>query len=286
MIAPELPALLWRDWAPSWGLDAQAAGASLLYLLAARRVRGRWPLRRTVAFMAGVGTVVIALQSGVGALDDEILSDHMVQHLLLLELAPLLLWAGRPGLLALRSVPRRHRPGLARTLIRLRPVTHPVLCLAVFGVVVGVTHLAFFYDATLSDPALHYAEHVLYLGAGLLLWWPILDSDPVPGRRLGGLGRLAYVIAAMVPMTIIGAYLDRHTTLVYAPYGPAGHGLGISPLLDQQQAGAIMWVLGTVLMVLAGLWQSMAAMTAEEHRLQVAERSAAARSLIERERVG
>jgi putative membrane protein len=272
MRSPELPALLWRDWQPAWGLDVLAAGWSLLYLDFARRVRG-WPRRRTGAFLAGVGCVVIALQSGIGAFDDQVLSDHMVQHLILLELAPLLLLAGRPGTLLVRRTPRHRRAALARGLMRLRPLTHPLVCLAVFSLVVGFTHLAFFYDATLSSPVLHEFEHGLYLVAGVFMWWPILDGDPVPGRRLSGLGRLVYVIAAMLPMTVIGAYMDRHAALIYAPYGPPAHALGISALLDQQQAGVIMWVLGTTLMVAAGLWQAMAAMSAEERRLQVGERA-------------
>jgi putative copper resistance protein D len=218
--------------------------------------------------------VLIAVQSGIGAYDDQLLSDHMLQHLLLLELAPLLLLAGRPGILLLRAAPRQRRPALARRLMALRPLTHPLLCLGAFTVVVLVSHLAFFYDATLRSPALHEFEHGLYLLAGLLIWWPLLDGDPVPGYRLSGLGRLGYLIAAMVPMTLIGAYLDRHASLVYAPYAAPAHALGVSPLLDQQQAGVIMWVLGTVIMVAAGLWQAMAAMAAEERRLQVAERAA------------
>jgi cytochrome c oxidase assembly factor CtaG len=104
------------------------------------------------------------------------------------------------------------------------------------------------------------------------MWWPILDGNPVPGRRLDGLGRLVYLIAAMLPMTLLGAYLDRQPSLVYPPYGPPAHNLGVSAVVDQQQAGAIMWVLGSTLMVLGGLWQAMSALVTEERRMQVRER--------------
>ncbi len=78
-----------------------------------------------------------------------------------------------------------------------------------------------FYDATLRHPLLHDLEHLLYLAAGVLMWWPILDGDPLPHARLNGLGRLIYVIVAMLPMTLIGAYLNRATSLVYSGYAAA-----------------------------------------------------------------
>ncbi len=278
MTVPDVPALLWRDWQPNWSVDVIAVVAGLAYLIAARRVRG-WPSWRTASFVAGVGCVVVALQSGIDAFGDRMLSDHMIQHLLLLELAPLLLLGGRPAILTLRAAPRAHRPKIARRLMRLSPLTRPLSCLAIFSAVVLATHLPGFYDATLSDATLHELEHSLYLGAGLLLWWPMLDGDPVVSHRVGGLGRLVYVIAAMVPMTLIGAYLYRDPTVLYHPYAAAARTLGISAVGDQQRAGATMWVLGSSLMVAAGLWQVMAALVAEERRLQVSERAAAKAAL-------
>ena len=94
-----------------------------------------------------------------------------------------------------------------------------------------------FYDATLREPGLHELEHLLYLVAGLLLWSPLLDGDPAPAHRLGGLGQLVYLIAAMVPMALLGAYLNRHASLVYPAYGMPARALGISALDDQAKAG-------------------------------------------------
>jgi putative copper resistance protein D len=272
--ASQLLSLVGRGWQPLWSLDVLAALWAGLYVAATRRVTRGWPWRRTLAFLAGIAGVLVALQSGIGAFDDRLLSDHMVQHLLLLELAPLLLLAGRPGILLLRSTSPGGRPALARRLRRLRPLTHPAVCLAIFWLTVGLTHLPAFYDATLRHAALHDAEHVLYLSAGALMWWPILDGDPFPGRRLNGFGRLAYVIVAMLPMTLLGGYLDREMAVVYSGYAAPARTLGISAVTDQQQAGAIMWVLGSSLMVVCGLWQAMAALIAEERRLQVRERLA------------
>jgi putative membrane protein len=261
---PSLGGLLVSHWQPAWSLDLSAALCAAIYVAATRRLRRGWPRHRALSFLAGVAVILLALQSGIGSFDDRMLSVHMVQHMLLLLVAPLLLLAGRPAILAMSAVPRRHRPALARTLARARRFTGPLQCLSVFYAVVLLTHLGSFYDATLTRPALHDGEHVLYLIAGLMLWWPILDGDPAPGRRLGGLGRLVYVIAAMLPMAIAGAYLNRDPTLAYPAYGSPAHALGLSPLDDQQQAGAIMWVAGDLIMVAVGLWAALVALVAEE----------------------
>src|SRR6202035_4379544 len=107
--------------------------------------------------------------------------------------------------LALRALPPRARSSLARGLSRAGRHAGPLQCLAVFYLVLLLTHLPAFYDAAVRHPALHAAEHAAYLLAGLALWWPLLDGDPAPSRRLGGLGRLVYMLAAMPPMALVGA---------------------------------------------------------------------------------
>jgi putative copper resistance protein D len=271
VIAPSLPSLLVSHWHPSGAPDLTAAVSAMLYVGATARVRARWPLRRTAAFLAGLACVLVATDSGIGAYDDQLLSIHMVQHMLLLLVAPLLLLAGRPLILALRALPARRRRALAAGLYRLAPVLRPAVCLATFSAVLVLTHLPAFYDATLRHPAVHEAEHALYLIAGLLLWWPLLDADPVPAHRLSGLGRLVYLLATMPPMAIVGAYLNRHPTLVYPPYGAPARAMGISAVVDQQQAGAIMWVAGSAIVIAVGLWVTIAALVADERRQQARE---------------
>ena len=271
MSAPSLTGLLFSHWQLDPSLSLDAAATVGLYLLGTRRVRGSWPIRRTLSFLAGIACVLIALESGIDAYDDQLLSVHMVQHLILLLLAPLLLLEGRPTILALRALPSGGRRRLIRTLSRLRRSAGPWPGLALYFAVVGVTHLAWFYDATLTHPLLHDAEHGLYLVSGALLLWPIVDGDPLPSQRLGGLGKLIYVLAAMVPMAVIGAYLNRHTTVVYAPYSSATRALGVSAVRDQAEAGAIMWVVGNTTMVAIGLWATMATLLGEERRLRARE---------------
>ena len=271
MSAPSLPSLLVSHWTLSATVLAPAVASAALYVAGTRRLARRWPARRTAAFLAGIGVVVIALQSGIDAYDDQMLSIHMVQHMLLLLVAPPLLLAGRPLVLALRALAPRRRGAITAALHRTRGVTGPVPALAAFTAVILLTHLPSFYDATLRHPALHDVEHAVYIAAGLLMFSPLLDGDPVPRHRLGGLGKLLYLIVAMMPMALVGAYLNRHPTLFYAPYGPPARALGISVLDDQAQAGAIMWVLGGVVMTAVGLWAAVAAMVAEERRMAARE---------------
>jgi putative copper resistance protein D len=276
MTAPSLPTLLVSRWEVSWWLDLNAALAAGLYLWAAARRRPRWPGLRSASFLAGVGCVLVALQSGVGAYDDRLLSVHMVQHMLLLLVAPALLLAGDPVTLGLRALPRGRRPRAAAWLRRARGWTRPVVCLIAFDIVLLGTHLPAFYDAALAHPALHDAEHLLYLAGGLLLYWPLLGAEPAPSRRLGGLGRLLYMLAAMPAMALIGAYLNRHATVVYDAYGPPSRGLGVSALADQAQAGAIMWVAGSVVLTALGIYAALAGLAEEERRQRLADARAAA----------
>ena len=271
MSTPDLLALLWRHWQPSFGLDVQGACLGLLYLLAARRVRHGWPALRTASFLLGIACALIALQSGLDTLDTRLLSAHMIQHLLLIEVAPLLLLGGRPALLALQALPPSRRPALAGALRRLQPLTGAVPCLIVYSTVVLGTHVPAVQDATARSPLLHEAEHAGYLLAGLLLWWPMVDGDPVPAHRLSGFGRLVYAMAAMAPMELLGAYLNRQTDVVYSVYAASAHALHISAVVDQQRAGAIMWAGSGMIMVIVGVWQALAALVAEERRQQARE---------------
>jgi putative membrane protein len=266
--------MLYTHWQQAWTVDVLALVYAGVYAWAAARLRGRWPRRRTLSFLAGVVCVLVALQSGIGFYDDQLLSVHMVQHMLLLLIAPLLVLEGRPVLLALRVLSPRRRGPLTSMLRRLRAFTGPVQSLALFSAVIVLTHLPALYEATLRDPALHDAEHVLYLAAGLIMWAPLLDADPLTAHRLSGLGRLVYVLATMPAMALVGAYLNRHPTLVYPAYAAPAKALGVSALTDQQQAGAIMWVAGSTVMVAIGLWAAIAALVAEERRLKAREQRA------------
>jgi putative membrane protein len=273
--APTLPALFVTHWQLSVPLTVEASVCAALYVAGAIRVGRRWPVYRTLAFVAGVGLVLVALESGLDSYDDALLSVHMTQHMLLLLAAPLLILLARPLALALRVLHGQPRRRLARALERTRPLTRPWWCVGLFYVIVLGTHLTGFYEQTLRHPLLHDTEHLLYLLVGGLMWWPLLDGDPVLTHRLSGLGRLLYLLVGMLPMAIVGAYLNRYPHVVYAAYAAPARALGISAVSDQATAGAIMWVVGNSIMVFCGLWAVMAALSAEERRQQAREAYAA-----------
>jgi putative copper resistance protein D len=267
--APSIPQLLVGRWQPSWPVLLEAAAVVLLYAVAGTRTRG-WPLARTGSFTAGVGLVVLALCSGLDAYDERLLSAHMTQHLLLLLAAPLLLLAGRPGALALRALPPRARPELARILRRGESVAHPAVCLAVFYAVVIGTQVPGVFDAAARHSGLHAVEHGLYLLAGMLYLWPLVGATSVR-RRLGGLASFVYVIAAMPACALVGAYLNRAASVVYPLYRAPAQQLGVSALTDQAQAGAIMWVGAHAFLIGLALWLLMSRLSAEERRQQLRE---------------
>jgi putative membrane protein len=262
---PDLLRLAFEHWQPAWTLDGALACCCALYLCGALRVKG-WRVIRTASFLAGMAVVLVALQSGIGGYDGRLLSAHMVQHMLLLLLAPLLLLEGRPLTLALRAARPPQRRSLARLLVSARPLGNPFFCLAAFSIVLLLSHLPAIYEQTLRHPLAHEAEHAAFILAGLLFWSPLLDADPTAARRLGALGRVVYMLAAMPAMALLGAYLNRAASVVYPPYAAAARALGVSAVRDQQQAGAIMWVGGSMLLVVVGLWVVMSTMSAEERR--------------------
>jgi putative membrane protein len=266
--APGISELLVSHWELAASVDLPVAVGAAGYLWGTRCVRGRWPARRTVSFLAGLGAIVVALQSGLSTYDDVLLSAHMAQHVILLLLAPLLLLWGRPVVLALRALPRAGRVSLARATVRLRPVGHWSVGLVAFYVVVIVPHLPALYDATLRDPLLHDLEHLAFLAGGLVFLWPLFGAPAARGAP-GSVGSLCYVIASMPSCALVGAYLNRATSVAYAPYASAAHALGISAVNDQQHAGATMWVGAHLILTAVALWVLGSKLVAEERRQQV-----------------
>jgi putative membrane protein len=268
MSVPTIPELLVTHWQATASVYLPAATASGLYLWAVRRVRGGWPVRRTVAFLTGMAWIVIALQSGLGTYDDVLLSAHVVQHVILLLMAPLFVLWGRPVMLALRALPRGSRATLGRTMRRLGLLGHWSVGLIVFYAVVMVPHIPVLYDAALRHPLLHDLEHLLFLGGGLIFLWPLFGA-PAGRGTLSSVPALCYVIASMPSCAVAGAYLSESTGVVYWPYLAVDHALRVSAVADQHQAGAIMWVGAHLILTFVALWVLGSKLAAEEKRQRV-----------------
>jgi putative membrane protein len=226
------------------------AAYAALYAAGVRRVR-RWPPARSAAFAAGLALIAVALLSPLDGAAERRLSAHMAQHLLLGLAAPLCLVAGAPVRLALGAL-RDPRP-LAR-ILRALPIG-PATGWAAFTAVMLGTHLTGVYELALRDPLAHGLEHAAFLGAGLLFWAPLVGADPLP-HRPGPAARLAWLLAAMPPMGLVGAHLL--TGGIAYPSYPS--------LADQRSAAGLMWGAGSLLLAAATVAIVFAALVREEAR--------------------
>ncbi|HEX9040875.1 MAG TPA: cytochrome c oxidase assembly protein [Trebonia sp.] len=217
--------------------------ARLLRGAAAWRQSARpWPDGRTLAFLGGLSAIIVATQGWAGVYDETSLADHMVQHLLLVMVAPPLLIAGRPVTLLLHTTGNPWHTRVKR-LARSRLVTvltWPPTGVALYSAAVLGTHLT---GLLLARGTLHDAEHFLYLAAGYLFFLPVIGSEPVRWR-LPLLGRYLLLLVAMPADIATGAVLMLH-----GPLGPFAAG-------DVRAAGVIM-LAGSDL-IMAGLAAGLA----------------------------
>ena len=237
-----------------WRLDptflvplALYAGVYVRRFVRARREgggRGAGP-RQALAFAGALLVLLVAIVSPLDELGERYLfSAHMVQHLLLGDIAPLL------ALLALSRVimraASRRLVGVERALGRF---AHPLTGLALWLVLIYVWHVPALYQAALRDPFVHALEHVSFFTAGLALWWPLVQ--PVPMRhRLTGLGSLGYIAAAKAGLAALGLYLVWSSTVAYPFYETAPRIWELSAREDQNVGGAIMMIEQSLVLVL------------------------------------
>jgi putative membrane protein len=232
--------------AVSEGLEAalQLGPLVLVGLLYARRVRtlvGRSsigsshpvPRWRQACFYAGFVVIGGAL-TGLGSASQDLLYMHMVEHLLLGDIAALLIVLGLTGPL-LAPVLR------IRFFDRLRALSHPAVAFPLWTIDLYVWHIPFLYQAALRHTGVHVLQHAMFLGFGINMWMCLFGPLPTPSW-FGNLGRLIYIVAVRLAGTVLGNIFLWSGTVFYPFYsrGDAVH--NISPLADQNIAGAIMMV--------------------------------------------
>jgi putative membrane protein len=248
------PALIW------------VLGAAWLYWLGGRgSVRPRpAERRRTALFIAGLAAIVAALDSPLDDLASKLQWAHMVQHVLLLLVAPPLLALARPwnrmwhGLpLGLRrSMARGVRHGrFSRLILRTaRVLGDPAPSWLLFTGTLVFWHIPFADDETLRSPMVHALEHALFFGVGLLFWTRVIDSPPWRSP-LADSARAVYVGSAMVASWMLAIVLAVAPTVLYSPYAAeASRPGGITAHADQQLAAGVMWVPGSIPFTIAILF--------------------------------
>jgi putative membrane protein len=226
-------------------LAAVVPAALIYYLGLRRRVGGRRARVDALFFAAGLGALVVALASPLAALDAELFWAHMVQHVLILAVAPPLILLGRPWSTISRVLPVAVRRKTARAVVHRSWMT-PAFALALFCGVMVTWHVPVLYDATLRSSAVHVLEHALFLAAGLLFWSQLIDSPPFRSP-LDPAKRAVWAALAMAVGSAVGLALALASAPLYAGYSnlPSRPG-GISALADQHLAGGIMWVVGSI----------------------------------------
>ena len=270
-LPPELSleSLLYWAWPPV--VTVAVALVALLWVRATRQVAREhsgnpYPRRRTVSFAAALLLVLLALQSGIERYDTTLFSMHMVQHLILLFPVPILLLQAGPVTLLLRVASPRWR---ARILAVLQSravgvISHPLVGWTLLVAVMWGTHLSVMFETALENETIHNMEHALYLSTALLFWAPIFSVDPIRHRLRGG-SALAYLITQMPQNSFLGVAIMFSSTPLYPHYVSLQRAWGPSPLEDQQLAGAIMWLVGDALFLVA-IFVVLAALAKSEDR--------------------
>jgi putative membrane protein len=175
--------------------------------------------------------------------DDYLFSAHMVQHLLLTLAMPPLLIASIPGWM-LRPLLRNH---VIAAIARV--VTKPIICFAIFNIVIAAWHIPALYNLAMADHNVHIVEHLMFMAAAVLMWWPLMSPLPeLP--RLAYPGQMLYCFLMSVPMSIIAVYITLADQVLYPAYASAPRVSWLSPMDDQMLGGLIMWVPGGLIFAL------------------------------------
>ena len=218
---------------------------ALLYVLAIRR--GRFtPLAQQTAFFVGTGVCLLALVSPIDELGDKYLfSAHMVQHLLLMFLAAPLWLIGTPGWLVERIIPKR-LDGLVRWL------TNPMSTFAVFVGVMWFWHIPSFYELAQRSETVHIFEHLTFIGAALIGWWPVAGAETSRITKPEPPLRMLYLFLLAIPCTSLAALLTFADAPLYPFYVTVPpHIFGLNALQDQRLGGLLMWLPTHMILLLA-----------------------------------
>jgi putative membrane protein len=253
----------------NWTFDPlQVVPALLVALLYARRVRTlrlhgtdvpRW---RIALFATGIATLLIALVSPVHELGEQLFTFHMLQHVLLGDLAPLALLAGLTGPVL--------RPALA-FLHRLRFLAHPLVALPLWAANLYAWHLPYLYDAAVRHDSVHALEHLSFFTGGAIMWLPVLETLPAP-EWFGTGAKLGYIAVVRAVETVLGNVFFWSGTVFYAVYEHHARLWGLSPLQDQGIAGAVMMIEGSIVTLVALAWLFLRMASEGELRQQLLER--------------
>lgn len=256
----------------AWGFDpVQVVPILLIGLLYARRTRTlaggshAVPAWRQWSFGTGLVLLLVALVSPIDHLGEhDFLFFHMLQHVILGDLAPLAIVAGMTGPLL--------RPVLAIHVVdRLRVLAHPFVALPLWAISLYAWHLPGMYELALHDNLIHALEHISFFTFGALMWAPVIEVLPAP-EWFGTGAKLAYLAAVRALETILGNVFLWTTHPFYSTYVHPDNLWGISPARDQNLAGVVMMTETGIVTIVALAWLFLKMASESEVRQQLLER--------------
>jgi putative membrane protein len=211
------------------------------------------PAWRAACFCSGILSFWLAIASPIGAFDDVFLTAHMVQHLILMSVAPPLILLGAPSVPFLRGMPRAVIRGLVGPLLKLRVLRqighglfHPVTGWLALNLAYLGWHIPGAYELALRSDAWHEVEHACFFSTSVLFWWNVVQ--PWPSRTVWSRwATIPYLLTADLVNTGLSAFFAFCGRVLYASYANQPRIGSISPLDDQKAAGAFMWVVGSLL---------------------------------------
>lgn len=222
--------------------------------------RGRpAPRLRLAAFAAGLLTLFFALESPIDTIGEErLFSVHMLQHLLLGDVAALLLVLGLDG--------RLLRPLLRVRLVhRLRVLAHPLVALPLWAANFVVWHLPVLFDAALRNDAIHALQHSLFVALGMLMWAALVEPLPGPAWFTAP-WKIPYVLGMWLVMLVLSQVFIWSNHVYYAPYAHDATLWGLSHLADQKAGGGVMLVESAFTMLPALVWVLLRVLRESEAR--------------------
>jgi cytochrome c oxidase assembly factor CtaG len=270
----------------SWTFDPlpliALAVAVYAYAVRARTLAQRGtpvPRWRIWSFGTGVALIVIAVASPIHELGEEqFLFMHMLQHILIADLAPLALLGGLTGPLL--------RPLLAIPIVmRLRFLVHPLVALPIWALDLALWHLPFAYEAALHHSWVHGLQHLLFFTCGMLMWAPVVEV--LPGPEWFGTGmKLGYMVLVRFFETVLGNVFIWSSTVFYPTYQHATARWGISAHADQGIAGGLMMTEGSIVTLAALCWLFLRMASEGELRQRLIEQGLDARAVARAVRYG